>query len=202
MIPAMASSLPPPSPVPFTRLARGDGLRRINVIQGETRVSQDKDVVLTTVLGSCISACLYDPIAGIGGLNHFLLAEPGVAETDPKSMQRYGVYAMEVLINAMMALGAQRHSLKARLFGGAMMRDGFRDIGTANAQFARRFLADERIALVGEDVGGVSARRVEFRPALGLARCRHVTDTAVPLPRVARPAPPPPPAATGDVEFF
>jgi chemotaxis protein CheD len=188
--------------VPFTRLARGDGLRRINVIQGETRVSQDKDVVLTTVLGSCISACLYDPIAGIGGLNHFLLAEPGVAETDPKSMQRYGVYAMEVLINAMMALGAQRHSLKARLFGGAMMRDGFRDIGTANAQFARRFLADERIALVGEDVGGVSARRVEFRPALGLARCRHVTDTAVPLPRVARPAPPPPPAATGDVEFF
>ena len=59
-----------------------------------------------------------------------------------------------------------------------------------------------RIALVGEDVGGVSARRVEFRPALGLARCRHVTDTAAPMPRVIRPAPPPPPAATGDVEFF
>ncbi|WP_294235925.1 chemotaxis protein CheD [uncultured Sphingomonas sp.] len=184
----------------FTGLAQRDGFRRINVIQGETRVSQEKDVVLTTVLGSCISACLYDPIAGVGGLNHFLLAEPGMTETDPKSMQRYGVYAMEVLINAMMALGAQRHSLKARLFGGAMMRDGFRDIGAANAQFARRFLADERIALVGEDVGGISARRVEFRPALGLARCRHVTDALPPPPRIARPTPPP--AATGDVEFF
>lgn len=194
-------AVPPLStPRPITGLAQRDGLRRIAVIQGETRVSQDKDIVLTTVLGSCISACLYDPIAGVGGLNHFLLAEPGMGETDPKSMQRYGVYAMEVLINAMMALGAQRHSLKARLFGGAMMRDGFRDIGTANAQFARRFLADERIALVGEDVGGISARRVEFRPALGLARCRHVTDALAPPPRVARPTPPP--AATGDVEFF
>ncbi|MET4898033.1 chemotaxis protein CheD [Sphingomonadaceae bacterium jetA1] len=183
-------------------MAPRDGLRRITVIQGETRVSRDRDVVLTTVLGSCISACLYDPVAGIGGLNHFLLAEPGAAETDPKSMQRYGVYAMEVLINAMMALGAQRHSLKARLFGGAMMRDGFRDIGAANARFARKFLADERIALVGEDVGGMSARRVEFRPALGLARCRHVTDRVPPPPRIARPTLPPPAASTGDVEFF
>ena len=99
--------------------------------------------------------------------------------------------------------GAQRATRWQQWCSGAVSRgNGFRDIGTANAQFARRFLADERIALVGEDVGGVSARRVEFRPALGLARCRHVTDTAMPPPRAARPVPPPPPAATGDVEFF
>ncbi len=87
---------------PLSNLPRAsDGLRRINILQGETKVSDDAGVVLTTVLGSCISACLYDPIAKVGGLNHFLLAEPGSGETDVRSLQRYGVYAMEVLINAM-----------------------------------------------------------------------------------------------------
>jgi chemotaxis protein CheD len=180
-----------------------DGLRRLTVAQGETRVSGETDVVLTTVLGSCIAACFYDPVAKVGGINHYLLAEGGHA-SDPASMQRYGVYAMEVLINAMLAMGAARSRLKARIFGGATMRSGFRDIGGDNIAFARRFLRDERIALVGEDVGGNGARRVEFRPALGLARCRVVTETAIPAPVVrARPAaPPPPPASLGDVEFF
>jgi len=178
-----------------------EGFRRINVNQGETRVSDDPDVVLTTVLGSCIAACLYDPAAKIGGINHFLLAEPGRSDIDGTSMQRYGVYAMEVLINAMLTMGAARNRLRARLYGGASMLDGFHDIGSDNAQFARRFLRDEGIALVGEDVGGTGARRIEFRPTLGLARCRTVTDRhaverAVPIPTAAAMAPP------GDVEFF
>lgn len=179
-----------------------DGLRRITVAQGETQVSADENVVLTTVLGSCIAACFYDPLARIGGINHYLLAEGSAS--DPASMQRYGVYAMEVLINAMLAMGATRNRLKARIFGGATMRSGFRDIGGDNIAFARRFLRDERIALVGEDVGGSGARRVEFRPALGLARCRVVTEAAGTL-SVVRPRPvppPPPPASLGDVEFF
>ncbi len=79
------------------------------------------------------------------------------------------------------------------------MRAGFRDIGGANIAFAREFLRDERIALVGEDVGGTQARRVEFRAAVGLARCRSVVDAVAP-PIVVRA--PPPPAAVGDVEFF
>jgi chemotaxis protein CheD len=181
-----------------------DGTRRVSIMQGETRVTDDPSLVLTTILGSCIAACLYDPIVKVGGLNHFLLAEPGT-DTDPKSMHRYGLYAMEVLINAMLELGASRHQLKARIYGGASMRDGFRDIGGDNAAFARRFLKDERIALVGEDVGGRGARRVDFRAALGLARARVVTDTHVPAaaPRVApRPMPKPVPESTGDVEFF
>lgn len=177
-----------------------DGLRRVNISQGETRVSGEADVVFTTVLGSCIAACLYDPVAKIGGLNHFLLAEPGRADTDPSSMQRYGVYAMEVLINGMLGRGANRSRLRARIYGGASMLDGLRDIGTQNAQFARRFLRDEGIALVGEDVGGSSARRIEFRPTLGLARCRTVAGRPV---ERARPTPAASAhAAPGDVEFF
>ena len=186
-----------PVPAPRSALAARDGLRRVTVAQGETRVSDEEDVVLTTVLGSCIAACFYDPVARTGGINHYLLAD-GTA-SDTASMQRYGVYAMEVLINAMLSMGAARHRLRARIFGGASMRAGFRDIGADNIAFARRFLRDERIALVGEDVGGHGARRVEFRPALGLARCRTVADA--PPVRVVRP-PVPAPVDTGDVEFF
>ncbi len=181
----------------MTVLATRDGLRRRTVAQGEMQVSDERDVVLTTVLGSCVAACFYDPVAQIGGINHYLLAD-GTA-SDTASMQRYGVYAMEVLINAMLARGGARSRLRARIFGGATMREGFRDIGGANIAFARTFLRQERIALVGEDVGGTRARRVEFRAAVGLARCRSVTDTAPPI--VVR-QPPPPPAAVGDVEFF
>ncbi len=177
-----------------------DGLQRVTVMQGETRVSDRADVVLTTVLGSCIAACLYDPVVKVGGINHFLLAEPGSGDADPGSMQRYGVYAMEVLINAMLAMGAQRSELKARIYGGAALRDGFRDIGATNALFARRFLRNEHITLVGEDVGGYDARRVEFRPTLGLARCRTATrrppERPHPMPPRARSAP------AGEVEFF
>jgi chemotaxis protein CheD len=182
----------------MSTLATRDGLRRVTIAQGETRVSDEHDVVLTTVLGSCVAACFYDPVVQVGGINHYLLADG--QGTDAGSMQRYGVYAMEVLINAMLAMGASRHRLKARIFGGARMRTGFRDIGGANIAFARAFLRDERIPLVGEDVGGTGARRVEFRAALGLARCRTVTDAA-PAPIVRR-APPPVLVDVGDVEFF
>lgn len=174
--------------------------RRIAVIQGETRVTSDPTVVFTTILGSCIAACLYDPEVRVGGINHFLLAEANGAVSDPRSMQRYGVYAMEMLINAMLAKGAARHRLRARLYGGASMHEHFRDIGGSNSRFARQFLLDEQIALVAEDVGGFAARRVEFRAGLGLARCRTVTDHHVAPVSVPRPAALP--TTLGDVEFF
>jgi len=177
-------------------IAERGGLRRITIVQGETHVSDETDVVLATLLGSCVAACLHDPVRKVGGINHYLLAE-GTA-TDEQSMQRYGVYAMEVLINAMLAMGAARQRLKARIFGGASMHSGFRDIGGANVAFARNFLRSENIALVGEDVGGFQARRVEFRAAHGLVRCRSVAGTAPPDPVL------PVPASTelGEVEFF
>lgn len=185
----------------MSALTRQDGFRRVTVAQGETKVSREEDVVLTTVLGSCVAACFYDPVVRVGGLNHYLLAEGHAS--DPASMQRYGLYAMEVLINEMLKMGAVRHRMKARIFGGAAMHRGFRDIGGANIAFARRFLQDERIPLVGEDVGGTAARRVEFRAALGLARCRCVSDAPPPVvQRPARPVALPALETTGDVEFF
>ncbi|WP_375249149.1 chemotaxis protein CheD [Sphingomonas sp.] len=177
---------------------RHDGMRRVTVAQGETRVSDEPEVVLTTVLGSCVAVCFYDPVVRVGGINHYLLADG--TGSDQTSMQRYGVYAMEVLINAMLSMGAARHRLKARIYGGAKMRVGFRDIGSANIAFAREFLRAERIPVVGEDVGGSIARRVEFRAALGLARCRGV-DNVVSIP-VTRPIARPAVVSSGDVEFF
>lgn len=177
--------------------------RRITVGQGESHVSSDRSCVLTAILGSCIAACLYDPDARIGGMNHFLLAERGGGALEAGSLQRYGVHAMEMLIDAMLSRGAQRHRLRARLYGGATMHSGFRDIGGTNSRFARQFLRDERILLVAEDVGGTAARRVEFRAGLGLARRRIVTNGAAPAlpaqPIVGMVSP-----ATGpdDVGFF
>ena len=174
--------------------------RSVNVSQGETRVSRDPEIVLTTLLGSCGAACLYDPFARVGGINHYLLAHGKVENA--ASMQRYGVHAMEMLINEMMAHGAMRSRMKARIFGGATMNAHYSDIGGDNIAFARAFLKAEGIPLVGEDVGGSAARRVQFRAALGLARCRKVED--VQLSRVAAQVPTPPakPVSIGDVELF
>ena len=119
----------------MTRLGSSDGLRKITVAQGEARVSGAEDVVLTTILGSCVATCFYDPHARIGGLNHYLLATG--TDANPGTFQRYGVHAMEVLINAMLSEGAMRHRLKARIFGGGRMHAAFQDIGASNIAFAR-----------------------------------------------------------------
>ena len=183
----------------MSTLSRRDDFRKITVAQGEARVSGDADVVLTTILGSCVACCFYDPVERVGGLNHYLLAAG--SDHAPGNLQRYGIHAMEVLINEMLKRGAMRHRLKARIFGGARMHSAFKDIGKSNIDFARTFLRDEKIPLVGEDVGGFSARRVEFRAGLGMARCRTVTGAGPPTV-VNTPVAKPTPASEGDVEFF
>lgn len=166
---------------------------RLTVMQGQARVSGDPRVELTTVLGSCIACCLFDPTSNVGGMNHFLLAEPkGGRGVD----EHYGAYLMEVLINEMFAYGASRTAMRAHLYGGANMHAGMMPIGAANAAFAVDFLERERIPLVRSSVGGVQARRVDFRPVLGQARCRLVDDALAPQP-IERPA-----APRGDVELF
>ena len=148
---------------------------------------------MSTVLGSCVAACLFDPVRGVGGMNHFLLADG-----DGEEAMRYGAYAMEVLINDLLKLGASRERLQAKLFGGAKMIERLNDIGADNARFARRFLATEGIPIVGESLGGRRARRIEFWPVGGRARQREVeqfVDTAA-----ARPAPRP--VIDDDIELF
>ena len=168
--------------------------RKMHVIQGQHAVSSDADVSITTILGSCVAACIYDPWRGVGGMNHFLLA----GQDGGEAAMRYGAYAMEVLINDLLKAGAQRGRLQAKLFEGAKMMDRVTDIGAGNVVFARRFLLNEDIALVSESLGGRRARRVEFWPVGGRARQREVDQRIDPaIECAAAPVP-----ADDDVELF
>ena len=169
--------------------------RKLHVIQGTHQVSRRDQDCMTTVLGSCVAACIYDAETGVGGMNHFLLAEGGKGET----AMRYGAYAMEVLINDVMKAGARRDRLQAKLFGGAKMFDALNDVGASNAEFARRFLADEGIPVVSESLGGRRARRVEFWPTSGRARQR---EAAAGQPLQETSPSPTPSTAGGDIEIF
>jgi len=173
-------------------------LQRVTVLQGEVKVSSDPAVELTTVLGSCIATCLFDPQAQVGGMNHFLLAEPPAHMTGMTFDEHYGLFLMELLINQMLSAGAIKSRMKARLYGGANLHAGMRQIGSVNAAFAKAFLAREGIPLMHEDLGGQSARRVHFLPALGKVRCRTADAQVAPETiLVRRPA-----TARGDVELF
>lgn len=173
--------------------------RRINVIEGSFNVSRRDGDLLCTVLGSCVAVCLYDTLARLGGMNHFLLAEPSVSDSqDARSLERFGAFAMEQLINEMIKNGARRETMRAHIYGGGMLRPGMERIGTANRTFARSFLEQDRIAISHEDVGGNTARRVEFRAASGQARCRQIPMNAANVPNpVKQPSFP-----VGDVELF
>ena len=182
----MLSSAPPTS-----------AARRLNIIQGEAQVSDESNLVLTTILGSCIACCLYDPRAKLGGMNHFLLPLPPQAgPADLGAAQRYGLYAMELLVNEMLKAGAHRSFMRARLFGGANLHSGMRSIGLENANFAVRFLADDGIELASSDTGGNSARRLDFQPTTGRIRCRLVQDSLAETPRT------PPKPQVGEIELF
>ena len=144
--------------------AMGDD-RKINIVQGEYRVSDDPRVVLTTLLGSCVAACIRDPDIGVGGMNHFLL--PG--GEDCHGVQ-YGVQAMELLVNGLLKRGARRSRLEAKLFGGAHLFTGLTEVGAQNAAFAETFLKDEGIRLVGGSLRGDQGRRLQYWPVSGRAR--------------------------------
>ncbi len=175
---------------------------KVHVTQGESHVSTDPQVVMTTVLGSCIAACIRDPQAGVGGMNHFLLPDAGDGRGTGGDAVRYGAYAMELLINDLLKRGARRERLEAKIFGGAKLFDGLSDVGASNAAFAERFLRDEGIPIVSSSTGGVSARRVEFWPTSGRVRQRLVAVDNAPQD-VRRPTPAPMPAASsGDVDLF
>lgn len=179
-------------------ILRTPAMTRITVLQGQVRVSAGPRVELSTVLGSCVATCLYDPEVEVGGMNHFLLAEPPQSHAPAQIDEHYGVYLMELLINEMLNQGAAKHRMRAHLYGGANIRAGLGAIGTANADFARDFLMRERIPLVRADLGGSGARRVDFRPAQGRARCRTVENSLVATSQPnARPV-----RSTGDVELF
>ncbi|WP_127903760.1 chemotaxis protein CheD [Solirhodobacter olei] len=155
-----------------------------HVVQGNFLVSGEEGAAFTTILGSCVATCFHDPTARIGGMNHFLLPDGAQGGGE---LLRYGLHAMELLINAMLKAGAQKGRLQAKLFGGAAMHDGMRGIGKSNAEFARRFLATEGIPCVGESLGGTQGRRLRYWPTTGRAQLR-LMDSYEPVP-AERPAP-------------
>jgi chemotaxis protein CheD len=180
--------------------------RKIHIVQGEHHVDNNPNVVLSTILGSCVAACLWDPVAGIGGMNHFLL--PG-EDADARqtggsgASVRYGVHAMELLVNGLLRKGAQRSALRAKLFGGARMIRGLTDIGEANAAFAERFLKAEGIPIEGGSLRGTQGRRLQFWPVSGRARqsLLALNNNAIILEE-RRVVPPKAASAYGVVELF
>ncbi len=139
----------------------------VTVLQGQYHVTTQARDKLATVLGSCVACCMFDTGAGIGGMNHFLLADDGASSGfDVK----YGSHSMEMLINTLLKGGAERNRLQAKLFGGANITRGLGDIGDRNARFALKFLEDEGIDCVNHSLGGSNARRLHFWPTTGNAR--------------------------------
>jgi len=144
-------------------------LEAAKLMPGEYYVTAH-DMVLVTVLGSCVTACIRDRLSGIGGMNHFMLPEVRQDEDNPVSPSaRYGAYAMEVLINSLIGLGAHRTLLEAKLFGGGNVLPGMTklNIGQRNADFALRFLSAEKIRVVAQDLIDVYPRKVYFFPQSG-----------------------------------
>ncbi|NGY06886.1 chemoreceptor glutamine deamidase CheD [Solimonas terrae] len=148
----------------------------IKILPGEFHVT-DEDIVLVTLLGSCVSACLRDPLAGVGGINHFMLPE---AEALGGGSARYGAYAMEVLINELLKRGARRDRLEAKVFGGGNVIAGMTvaNVGARNASFALRYLEDERIRILAQDLGGVDARKLGYFPRSGRVLLKHLPVAA------------------------
>ena len=144
--------------------------RALKVLPGEF-VATSRDVMLVTVLGSCVSACLRDPVAQVGGMNHFMLPDG-----EQHASARYGGYAMEVLINELFKRGARRERLEAKVFGGGAVIAGMTtlNVGERNAEFVLGYLKLEHIRLVAQDLLDTCARRVHYFPLTGQALVRHL----------------------------
>lgn len=157
---------------------RDVGLMAVKLLPSEYYVTAG-DTVLSTVLGSCVAACLHDMDAGVAGMNHFMLPDDGDADAgkrDAAESMRYGAYAMDVLIRELVRAGARRDRLRAKVFGGGAVLANMTtlNIGDRNADFVLRYLRAERIEIAAQDLRGPHARRVCFLPATGKAIVRKL----------------------------
>lgn len=153
----------------------------VQVFQGDFYVCTKKGEMLATVLGSCVAACIRDPVAGVGGMNHFLLPDKG-GDSNPdlplSATLRYGSYSMEQLINGVLSVGGRRERLEVKVFGGANVLAGLRGIGHQNAEFVERYLKAEGFKVLGADLRGTLPRKVQFFPETGVARVKSIEDAS------------------------
>ena len=151
-------------------------MQAAKILPGEYYATS-RDMVLVTVLGSCVAACIRDRQSGVGGMNHFMLPE---SSQDADSMvglpTRYGTYAMEMLINQVLKMGARRSNLEAKIFGGGNVLRGFTvsTVGQKNSLFVKDFLALEHIPVVAEDLLDVYPRKVYYFPHTGRVLVRKL----------------------------
>jgi chemotaxis protein CheD len=139
-----------------------------------------KDMLIVTVLGSCVSACIRDRVTGQGGMNHFMLPDGGGSDSSPVSASmRYGTYAMEVLINELLKAGARRENLEAKVFGGGAVLKGFTaiNVGERNSAFVISYLKTEKIRVLAEDLNDVYPRKVYFFPRTGKVLVKKLMQT-------------------------
>lgn len=140
----------------------------------------NKDMLIVTVLGSCVSACIRDRVTGLGGMNHFMLPDGGSDPHSPISASmRYGTYAMEVLINDLLKAGARRENMEAKVFGGGAVLRGFTaiNVGERNAAFVINYLRAEKMRVVAEDLNDIYPRKVYFFPRSGKVLVKKLMQT-------------------------
>lgn len=170
---------------PFEHLRRfrepSTGRVSVKILPGEYYASP-QDEVITTVLGSCVAACIHDPTAGVGGMNHFMLPEPAAnggrwGGTAVGRSARYGGDAMEQLVNAVLKAGGIRERLRVKIFGGGCVLAWMTDIGRRNIEFVHRYLDAESLQLEAEDVGGAHPRQVRYYPRTGRTQVRRLRNS-------------------------
>ena len=155
---------------------REHGSEAAKILPGEYYAT-GRDMVLVTVLGSCVCACIRDKVSGIGGMNHFMLPDSGQDQSNPLGESaRYGTYAMEILINQLLKMGAKRANFEAKVFGGGAVLRGFTvsNVGERNAQFVLKFLETEKIHIAAQDLLDIYPRKVYFFPKSGLVRVKKL----------------------------
>jgi chemotaxis protein CheD len=151
------------SSVPLRYFDREFKVEAVKILPGQYHAAREG--AITTVLGSCVSTCLWDPLERIGGMNHFMLPGDTASPGSPwAASARFGVYAMEVLINDMLRMGADRRRMVAKVFGGAQLLSGFDrlDVGAKNSEFVLDFLRVEGIRVAARDLMDVCPRKVHF----------------------------------------
>ncbi len=147
----------------------------VKILPGEYYATTN-DTLIVTVLGSCVSVCLRDPIAGVSGMNHFLLPNEGGSNDVLSESARYGVYAMDILINHMLKLGASRYRMEAKVFGGGNVLKGFTStsVGERNSEFVLDYLKTENIPILAKDLLDIYPRKVYFFPDTGQVLVRKI----------------------------
>ncbi|BBP01227.1 chemoreceptor glutamine deamidase CheD [Sulfuriferula nivalis] len=148
------------------------------LLPGEYYYTQ-KDMLIVTVLGSCVSACIRDKIRAIGGMNHFMLPDAGMPMNNSASpSMRYGVHAMDILIEKLLQAGAKRENLEAKVFGGGNVLQGFgtMNVGERNAEFVLNYLDAAKIPVASQDLNGAHPRKVYFFPRTGKVLVRKIKE--------------------------